>query len=402
LILNNIVVVGAGVTGVRAVQALRRQGYDGRLTLVAAHEDLPYNLPPLSKELLVGDLDEDEIRLIQRPHLMDLRIELELGASATALDVERRILRTKRTEIPFDGLIIATGSQPIWPRAWPPLQGVTTLRTLDDARILREALTAGSPRVVIIGGGFIGCEVASAARRFGLDTTIVEAAPYPLHRALDSELAKPILRMHVEHGVRMKCGVGVSKLLGSERVEQVELTDGSVIDADLVLIAIGAGPVTDWLIGSGVEITDGVAVDATLATSVPYIYAAGDVARWPDRITGHSTRVEHWTNASEQGTRAARNLLEPSKAIPYNGIPYVWSDQQGRRIQIAGHSQLGEARFLIGSPDGDSYLAVLVKDDRVVGAVGFDRPGLEFKRARRLVSESASWSEVDVHDWVDA
>lgn len=395
--MNNVTIVGASVAGVSAVETLRKQGYDGAVTLVSAERELPYNRPPLSKELLTGELDEDDIRLIGADRLVALEITAVLGAIAFSLDTTARIVRTTGGDIHYDGLIIATGSAPVRPRRWPELEGVHTLRSLDDAHAIRAAMTTGRPRVVVIGAGFIGCEIASAARHHGLSTTIVETRPLPLQRAIGSTLAEPIARLHHDHGVRLRCGVGVRRLLGSARVEKVELTDGSALDADLVVIGVGAVPVTDWLVGSGLEIADGVVTDRTLRASAPDVYAAGDVARWRRGAAG-SVRVEHWTNATEQGARAAANLLDPASAQPYAGVPYVWSDQHGRRIQLAGATGWGEPRFLAGGADEDGYLAVLVDDGAVLGAVGLNRTR-EFRRIRRLLDAHTAWADIARQSW---
>lgn len=394
---NRIVIVGASVAGVCAVETLRKEGYDGEVTLLDTDVELPYNRPPLSKELLTGDLDEDDVRLVTTEQLAALRVEALLGTAARSLDVDRRLVGTSEGDIGFDGLIIATGSAPLRPRGWPSLVGVHALRSLDDARRIRAGMTNGDPSVVVVGGGFIGCEVAASARAHGLDTTIVEAQPLPLQRALGPAFAEPIVRLHRDHGVRLLCGVGVQRLLGSRRVEQVELADGTLLQADLVVLGVGAAPVTGWLVGSGLEITDGVATDCMLRTHVPGVYAAGDVARWPYRRSG-LIRVEHWTNAKEQGARAAVNLLRPDATKPYVGEPYVWSHQYGRHLQIAGGIHSGQIRFLRGGPDEEAYLALLVDDGLVAGAVGLDC-GRDFGRARRLVAEATPWSTLESRSW---
>ncbi|EFC81446.1 NAD(P)/FAD-dependent oxidoreductase [Parafrankia sp. EUN1f] len=391
--LTDIVVVGSSVAGVRAVETLRERGYDGRVTLVGADAELPYDRPPLSKELLTGELTEHDVRLVTADRLTDLRVEPLLGHPAVGLDLAAQVVHTTTGDVRYDGLIIATGSTPVRPRGWPSLDGVHTLRDLGDARAIAAALRRGSPRVVVIGAGFVGCEIAAAARLLGLDTTVVESQPWPLRRALRPDLVAPIVRLHRDHGVRLRCGTEVRALLGTTRVEQVELADGTLLDADLVVIGIGAVPVTDWLAGSGLAVGDGVLTDRTLRASAPNVYAAGDVARWPSDRSAGSHRVEHWTNARKQGARAAANLLDPAAARPFTDVPYVWSDQHGRRLQLAGATRSGEMRFLLGGPDEASYLAVFVEHGVVVGAVGFDRPR-DFQRVRRVVGTDIAWSEL--------
>jgi len=391
--LNNIVVVGGSVAGVQALETLRAAGYDGRLTLVGADPELPYNPTPLSKELLIGEMDEDDVRLITEEELADLQVDLHLGTPAQSLDPTSRTLRVGTSRLPYDGLIVATGSQAVRPRGWFDLDGVHTLRTLDDARRIKAAMTTGSPSVVVVGAGFIGCEIAAAARHFGLDVTLVEAAPSALQRAVRPDLAEPVVRLHRANGVRVTCGVGVAGLLGTDRVDKVELTDGTVLDADLVVVGIGAVPATGWLADSGLALDDGVITDAALRTSAPGVHAVGDAARWPRPGTHETIRVEHWTNAREQARRAALNLLDPGAAEPYTGVPYVWSDQFGQRIQLAGTARAEHVHFLDGGPEEESYLAVLGDGDTVVGAVGFGGNPRQFNKARRLVAGGASWSE---------
>lgn len=389
---RNVVVVGAGVAGLRTIETLRADGYDGSIALVSAESEEPYNLPPLSKEFLTGSLDEDDIRLSKFTELEDLDVEMVFTAPATGLDTSARVLHTARGAVPFDCLVIATGSTPTYPKSWPSLDGVMRLRTLADARDLREAMSQGTPRVAIIGGGFIGCEVACSARHYGLDTTIIEGAQHILSRAMSSALAEPVARLHVEHGVRVSCGRSVRAILGSGRVEAVELDDGTRIDADLVVVGIGARPNVEWLLGTPIELADGVVVDATLQSSVPGVYAVGDVARWPAGVSGASYRVEHWTNAQEQGVLAARNLLDPAGAEAFSAVPYVWSDMYGQRLQVIG-AQASATRFVIGEPGSDEYLAAWVEDERIVGGVGFG-VAKPFSKLRRFVGHNAAWSEV--------
>ncbi len=375
----------------RAVETLRAQGYEGSITLLSAEGEEPYNLPPLSKEFLTGALDEDDIRLHTFAELEALDIKLICNAQATGLDTASQLLRTTRADYSYDTLIVATGSTPVDFRTWTSLDGVKYLRTLDDARAIRAAMTQGTPRVVIVGGGFIGCEIASSARFYGLDTTIIEGAEHILGRALSPVLAEPVVRLHTEHGVRVECGRSVRAIRGSGRVNGVDLDDGTRVEADLVIAAIGARPVVDWLEGSNVDLADGILVDATLQSSACGVYAIGDVARWSAGSSA-ATRVEHWTNAKEQGAFVARHLLDPASAASFTATPYVWSDLHGQRLQAVGE-QAGAVRFVIGEPGSDHYLAALVSDGKVVGGVGFGA-GKHFPILRRFVEQSADWPDV--------
>lgn len=390
---SDIVVVGGSVAGVGALRALRGAGYDGRLTLVGADPELPYNPTPLSKELLSGEMDEDDIRLIAPEEFEELEVDVLLGSPAEALDPAAREVHVSGARLPYDGLVIATGSEAVRPTGWFGLAGVHTLRTLDDARRVKQTMSTGRPSVVVVGAGFIGCEIAAAARHFGLPVTLVEAAPWPLQRAVPAELAAPVVRLQRANGVRVVVGTGVVRFLGSDRVDKVELTDGSLLDADLVVVGIGAVPATRWLAGSGLAVDDGVITDATLRTSVPGVYAAGDAARWPSPWTGRPVRVEHWTNAQDQGRRAALNLLDPEVAESYTELPYVWSDQFGERFQIAGTAHADHVRFLSGGSDQDSFLALVGDGEAVVGAVGFGVSQRQFNVARRLAVAGTSWAE---------
>ncbi|MER5436944.1 FAD-dependent oxidoreductase, partial [Streptomyces sp. NPDC002588] len=352
---------------------------------------------PLSKELLTGEMDEDEVRLLPEEDFDDLGVDLQLGTPAQALDLVGRKVHVGGSRLPYDGLIIATGSAAVRPRGWFGLEGVHTLRTLEEARRIKQAMSSGRPSVVVVGAGFIGLEVAAAARHHGLEVTVVEAAAVPLQRAVRAELAQPVVRLHRDHAVRVLCGVGVARMLGSDRVDKVELTDGTVLDAGLVVVGVGARPATGWLAGSGLALDDGVITDATLRTTAPGVYAVGDAARWP-HPGGDSVRVEHWTNAREQGRRAALNLLDPQAAEPYNGVPYVWSDQFGQRFQSAGTAHGEHLHFLSGGPEEETYVALLGDGVKVIGAAGFGGHPRQFTKARRLVTAGTPWPEATGHN----
>lgn len=389
---NAVVVVGAGVAGLRAVETLRSLDYQGDIVLLSAESEEPYSLPPLSKELLTGALDESDIRLRSFDELDALGVQVVFNSAAVALDTTDRVVHTNRGAISFDRLVVATGSAAKYPSSWPALSGVMSLRTLDDARRIARILRNDKPRVVVIGGGFIGCEIASAARYFDLDTTIVEYAEHPMARALQSSLAEPIVRLHRQRGVRVQCKTAVRRVLGNGYVKAVDLDSGERVPADLVVVGIGARPAVEWLSGS-LTLGDGVLTDSTLQTSVPGIYAAGDIARFPTG-NGATSRVEHWTNAKNQGGLAARNLLNPDLAEPFAGVPYVWSDQYGHRLQIVGETQSGRPHFLMGNAQTDSYLAAIVADDIVIGGVGFG-VGKPFAKLRRHVGKQSPWADVD-------
>ncbi|MGH9074026.1 MAG: NAD(P)/FAD-dependent oxidoreductase, partial [Acidimicrobiales bacterium] len=335
--LGTVVVVGASLAGLRAVETLRRDGFAGRLFLVGAEEHFPpYDRPPLSKEVLTGAWEPERARL----RIDDgLDVELLLGRRAVALDLGRREVTLAGGEaLGFDGLVVATGAAPRRLAGVDDgLGGVAVLRTVEDCLALRDELDK-EPAVVVIGAGFIGCEVASACRSRGLEVTVVEALPLPLVRVLGQEMSEMVVGLHRDHGVGFRLGVPVAGLRGSGRVEEVLLGGGTALPADLVVVAMGVVPETGWLAGSGLAIGDGVLLDESCtAVGVDRVVAAGDVARWHNPVFGESMRVEHWTNAAEQGEAAASSLLRGREAAEaFRPVPYFWSDQHGSRIQFVG------------------------------------------------------------------
>ena len=314
---RRVVIVGASLAGLRAAETLRTEGFEGSVVLIGAERHLPYDRPPLSKKSHRGEWEPDRIALRKPDEYSSLDFEMLLGERATALDVHaRRVTLASGEHIAYDGLVIATGSAPRRLPNQPNLAGVFELRTLDDCLALRAESTARRARVVVIGAGFIGAEVAATARGRGLDVSLVEALPVPLVRGLGAEIGHACAELHRAHGVDLHLGTGVESFEGSTRVEAVRLTDGTVIAAEVVVVGVGVAPVTDWLKDSGLELRDGVVCDATLNAGAPDVYAAGDVARWPNALFGEEIRVEHWTNAAEQGAAAAHNLLATWRAAP--------------------------------------------------------------------------------------
>jgi NADPH-dependent 2,4-dienoyl-CoA reductase/sulfur reductase-like enzyme len=391
--LRTIAIVGASLAGLRAAEALRREGYDGRLVLVGDEKHLPYDRPPLSKELLAGEWEPEQIALRKQP-FDDLVLDLWLGRRATGLDAAGRVLELDGDErLAFDGLVIATGSRPRTLPGTPELDGIFVLRTLDDALAIRTRLD-GRPRVVVIGAGFIGSEVAATCRGRGLDVTVLEMLPVPLARGVGPVIGEACGQLHRDHGVDLRCGVAVAGFEGRDRVERVRLADGTAIDADLVVVGVGVAPETDWLEGSGLALDDGIVCDETCLAG-PGIVAAGDVARWPNLLFGgESTRVEHWTNATEQGVAAALRLLAgDASAEAFAPVPFVWSDQYDVKIQIVG-SIRGDDEVVVadGSLDERRFVALFGRDGRLVGALGFSRPRLVMQY-RRMIAERASWDD---------
>jgi len=375
-VLQSIVIVGASLAGLRCAEALRRQGYAGRLALVGAEHRVPYDRPPLSKEVLRGARDEQSLTLVGPEALPTLALDLRLGRAAASLDLAARAVLLEGGEhLRFDGLVIATGATPRRLPRTPPLAGIHVLRTLDDCLRLRGELERG-PRVVVVGAGFIGAEVAATCRQRGLEVTLLETLPVPLGSAVPAAIGETLAAIHRDAGVTLRCGVRVAGFAGGARVEGVRLEDGSLVPADVVVVGIGVTPETRWLEGSGLPLGDGVLCDETLAAGAPGVVAAGDVARWHNPLFGESMRVEHWTNAVEQAGAAAERLLAgPAAGKPFAPVPFVWSDQYDRKIQIAGRvSPQDEMRIAHGTLAERRFLALFGRADRLVGALAFNRP----------------------------
>lgn len=381
--------VGASLAGLSAARSLRKQGYDGRLVVIGDELHRPYDRPPLSKEFLAGTLGEADLSLETDDE--DLRAEWLLGARAAGLDrAERAVRLADGREVRADGIVIATGAVARTLPGSEGLAGVHTLRTLDDARALRDEL-AGGGRLVVIGGGFIGAEVASTAYALGLDVTVVEAAPTPLAGPLGATMGDVVSALHVDHGVKLLCGVGVKGLSGERRVDAVLLEDGRSIPGDIVVVGVGARPCVEWLEGSGVELDNGVKCGADGRTSLAGVVAVGDCANWYDPRAGAHRRVEHWTGARERPDAAIATLLAGGAVEP--GVPrppYFWSDQYGVKIQFAGHAAAADSVTIeAGAADDRDVLAVYRRAGVPVAVLGMNQPRL-FTRWRKQLAATSS------------
>ena len=395
---QQIVIVGASLAGLRAAETLRQEKFTGRIALVSDESAQPYDRPPLSKKVLSGEWEPERIRLRKPEDLASLDAEWILGDRAERLDTTaRRVSLASGRTIDYDGLIIATGGKVRRLPNQPDWLGIHTLRTLDDSLALRAELRAGR-RVVVIGAGFIGLEVAATARTLGCEVAVLEGAEAPLMRGLGVAMGRLVANIHPENGVDLRCGVKVSRLVEGEpgRVGGVELDGGTVVPADVVVVGIGVAPATDWLADSGLSIRDGIVCDETLNAGAPGVYAAGDVARWPNSLLGEEVRVEHWTNASEQGAIAARNLLAVARGgepKPYAEVPFFWSDQFGVRIQFLGRARGDEEiEIVTGSPDENSFVALYHRDGLLRAALGVSRPK-QLMPFRKLLAERATWQQ---------
>ncbi|GHJ35710.1 NAD(P)/FAD-dependent oxidoreductase [Streptomyces sp. TS71-3] len=389
---RSVLIVGASVGGVRTAQALREEGFDGEITIVGAEPTAPYDKPPLSKELLTGRRGQDALALLGEGEQERLGLTLRLGTRALGLDPERREVHlSDATRIGYGALVVATGARP---RTLPPPADrlVHTVRELADGVELAKRLATGEP-VAVVGGGFVGAEVAASAAALGCRTTLIERSTAAFSRILGERVGSLVTDLHRAHGVEVIAGTGVRAVVErTDGTRVLTLDDGRRIAAGTVVAGIGCVPDTSWLEGSGVCLEDGVVTDEFCA--VPGhrdLYAVGDVARWYDRRTGRHRRVEHWTNAAEQAALVARNLTRPGRRTPYAHVPYFWSDQHGVKIQSAGDPAAADTVELLRctTPKGDKDVALYSRNGRLTAAVTFGWPRA-CATARRLLAEGGT------------
>jgi phthalate 3,4-dioxygenase ferredoxin reductase subunit len=390
-----VVVVGSSIGGVRTAQALRSEGFDGRVVLVGEESQLPYDKPPLSKQFLTGQWDADRVLLLTPEKAAKDEIELRLGSPATRLDVaSRTVLLADGTSLEYDSAVIATGAS-ARPSPWRPESGVHVVRTLEDSRRLRAQLMDGGP-VLVVGGGFIGAEVAGSARGLGHEVTVIDPLPTPIGRVVGPEIGRLFSELHHRHGVATRFGVGVEAIEGTAGNLRVRLTDGSQLQAATVVVGIGAVPNDGWLADSGLPLDNGVLCDQySRALDAPDIFAVGDVARWFHPGHREYVRVEHWTNAVEQGVCAAHNIVHPDDLRAYHPVEYVWSDQYDWKAQIVGRPNHGTRHEIVGTLSGENpRAAVLYTDEtgRLWGAVTVNWPKA-LVQCRRLVTDGATFDD---------
>ena len=377
--MRTFVVVGANLAGGRAVEALRSEGFDGRVVLVGEEPDRPYERPPLSKEVVRGE--SDPVLLRDAEWYADNDIELRLGARATSLDPAGSVT-VDGEELAFDACLLATGGRPrILDVAGADLDGVRYLRTLQDALVLRDEL-ARRPRVVVIGAGFIGAEVAASARTIGCEVTMIEVLDVPLLRVLGEEIGGVYAQIHRDHGVDLRLGEGVDRFEGAAGVEAVVGTSGTRYPADLVVVGVGIQPNVELAADAGITCDNGVIVDELGRTSAPNVFAAGDVAKRPDVYSGGLIRPEHFQNAQNQGPAAARNML--GEGEPFHEVPWFWSDQYDVNLQMLGYTTPDKERVVRGSLDERDFIAFFLDADRVVAAIALNH-GRDIAATRRLI-----------------
>lgn len=361
---NHITIVGASLAGTRTAQALRTMGHASTITLIGAEAELPYDRPPLSKKLLTGEWTQDVVdgnRLTTQDELDSLDVEVRLGIAAISLDTgAKSVGLADGSTVTYDKLVIATGAS-ARPSPWAPDSGVYQLRTLADSRAIADRLRLGEP-LVVVGGGFIGTEIAAAAVSHGCAVTVVDPVPEPMERLVGPEIAKFLVDLHRRNGVETRFGVGVADIRGEAGDLTVHLDDGSHLNAATAVVGIGSIPSTDWLAGSGLKIDNGVVTDGFLrATGVEDVYAVGDVARWPHPLRGVEVRAEHWTNAGDQARYVATALTQGVEA-GYAPSDYVWSDQYDWKVNAIGWRDSAGSSVIVGDIAETGRAAVINAD----------------------------------------
>lgn len=374
-------IVGGGLAAARTAEQLRRAEYAGPITIVSDEVHLPYDRPPLSKEVLRSEVDDTALK--PREWYDEKDITLRLGAAATGIDTAAQTLTlADGTSLDYDELVIATGLVPRRIPSLPDLDGIRVLRSFDECMALRTHASSAK-KAVVIGAGFIGCEVAASLRGLGVDVVLVEPQPTPLASVLGEQIGALVTRLHRDEGVDVRTGIGVAEVRGDGHVEKVVLSDGTEVAADLVVVGIGSHPATGWLDGSGIEVDNGVVCDEAGRTSAPHVWALGDVASWRD-ATGHQVRVEHWSNVADQTRVVVPAMLGrevPSAVV----VPYFWSDQYDVKIQCLGEPEATDIVHLV-EDDGRKFLAYYERDGALVGVVGGGLPGKVMKVRAKIAA----------------
>lgn len=365
------VIVGAGMCGGRAAEALRREGFDGRVVLISAEREPPYERPPLSKEYMRGELEREKLYLLPPDWYSENGVDLLLGRETKRLDPGRRVVELDDGErIQFDSLLLATGGRVR--RLDVPgadLEGVYYLRDIADSERIGSQLREGR-RVVVVGAGFIGSEVAASCRMKGLEVTVLELEEAPLQRALGPELGKIFAGIHRDKGVDLRTGVGAKRFEGSKRIEAVVTTANERIECDFVVVGIGIEPNVELAVEAGIQTDNGIVVDERCRTSAEAVFAAGDVANHFNPVMGERLRVEHEQNAQRQGAAAALNMM--GRDEPYQEVPWFWSDQYEYSMQYAGHASRWDEIVFRGSVDERKFTAFYLADGRLRAALAIN------------------------------
>jgi 3-phenylpropionate/trans-cinnamate dioxygenase ferredoxin reductase subunit len=390
------VIVGASLTGAKAAETLRQEGFDGRVVLVGAEEERPYERPPLSKDYLRGEVGREKVYVHDQGFYAEHEIELRLGRTAESLDTSNGELELDDGErLRYDRLLLTTGAEPRrLPIPGAELDGVMYLRSVRDSDALRERLDRGGA-VVVVGAGWIGAEVAASARQRGLEVTVIDPASVPLERVMGAEVGAIYRDIHTDHGTEMLMRTGVEAFEGDKAAERVRTSDGRVLDCDFVVVGVGVVPRVELVVQSDIVLANGIVVDEHLRTNVPGVFAAGDVANAHHPFYGERIRVEHWANALNQGPAAARNML--GQAAAYERLPYFFSDQYEVGMEYTGFARAWDRVVFRGDPATREFVAFWLVEDRVVAGMNVNVWDV-IDPIKRLISERVTVDDQHLAD----
>lgn len=388
--MRRVAIVGGSLAAVHAAEVLREEGFEGEITLVSAEEHLPYDRPPLSKEALSNGVDIEKLYLRSPQWYEDNAVTPRLGVAAKELNVRERTLRlADGADLPYDGAVLATGSRA---RRLPAVEGIPgayVVRNIADAQELREKLEPGK-HLLLVGAGFIGLEIAATARQMGVEVSVIDVGRAPLARALGDDVGTWFRELHTRNGVDVVCTCSVERFVPTAHGVRAELSNGSTLHADIVAAGIGAIPNVDWLEGSGLRIGNGVLTAADLSTGAPGVVAAGDIARWYNPLFDEEMRVEHWTNAVEQGRHAARTLLGANEV--FSSVPYFWSDHYSAKMRFVGRGTAA-TDVLVEEATDTRLTAVYGRDGVVRGAVCVNAPR-QLVKYRSAIRDQVAWRDI--------
>jgi NADPH-dependent 2,4-dienoyl-CoA reductase/sulfur reductase-like enzyme len=390
--MEQVVVVGAGLGGLRTVEGLRAEGFSGRITLVGDEPHAPYDRPPLSKQLLAGTWSEERV-FLHCGELTDLDVSVRLGRSAIGVD-RVAVHLDDGSQLPYDALVEATGVRPRRLLGQPDHPDLHVLRTLEDCRALRDSISRARS-LLVIGAGFIGAEVAATACLAGLEVTMLEALPVPLGRVLGEQMGQLCAQLQIDHGVTVRCGVPLAGFVDSDSGVVARLADGTTVRADCGVVGVGTVIDDEWLAGLEVSTAAGLLCDsAGLVEGTSNVYAVGDIAAWQHCTIGDRPRIEHWTSATEQAAVVAQRLAGKAITRQADTMPYFWSDQYGLTLQLIGRCDLATSVEVLHDPGMiKGTVAGYFADDRLVAVLAFQAPRL-LNRYRKMVAAGADRHEV--------